>query len=184
MQKTFTYPKFEDVTPPELAGAGAAPGHYPVVVVGAGPVGLATAIDLAQQGSALRKASLACVALPTCGLALAEAERALPLLLERVEGLLREVGLGDEEIVLRLTGCPNGCARPYLAEIALVGRAPGKYNLYLGADLVGTRLNRLYKESVKFDDVVAELRPLLQRFVAERRPGERFGDFAHRALLN
>lgn len=141
-------------------------------------------IDLAQQGSALRKASLACVALPTCGLALAEAERALPLLLERVDGLLREVGLGDEEIVLRLTGCPNGCARPYLAEIALVGRAPGKYNLYLGADLVGTRLNRLYKESVKFDDVVAELRPLLRRFVAERRPGERFGDFADRTLLN
>jgi sulfite reductase (NADPH) hemoprotein beta-component len=141
-------------------------------------------IDLAHQGSSFRKAALACVALPTCGLALAEAERVLPQAIERIEALLAEVGIADEEIVFRITGCPNGCARPYLAEFALVGRAPGKYNLYLGGDHLGTRLNRLYRESVKFDDVVAELRPLLQRFVAERQPGERFGDFADRAVLN
>ncbi|HLP02894.1 MAG TPA: NADPH-dependent assimilatory sulfite reductase hemoprotein subunit [Opitutaceae bacterium] len=141
-------------------------------------------IDLAHQGSSFRKAALACVALPTCGLALAEAERVLPQAIERIEALLAEVGIADEEIVFRITGCPNGCARPYLAEFALVGRAPGKYNLYLGGDHLGMRLTRLYKESVKFDDVVAELRPLLRRFVAERQPGERFGDFTNRAVLN
>jgi len=140
-------------------------------------------IDPAHQGSSFRKAALACVALPTCGLALAEAERALPTLLARFEALLAELGIADEEIVFRLTGCPNGCARPYLAEIALVGRAPGKYNLLLGGNEASTRLNRTYRESVKFDDVIAELRPLLQRFVAERRPGERFGDFTVRAVL-
>ncbi len=141
-------------------------------------------IDLAHQGSSFRKAAMACVALPTCGLALAEAERALPVLIERFEALLAEVGLSEEEIIFRITGCPNGCARPYLAEVALVGRAPGKYNLLLGGNAISTRLNRVYKESVKFDDVVGELRPLLQRFVAERRPGERFGDFTDRAVLN
>ncbi|MFT3830498.1 MAG: NADPH-dependent assimilatory sulfite reductase hemoprotein subunit [Opitutaceae bacterium] len=141
-------------------------------------------IDLAHQGSSFRKAALACVALPTCGLALAEAERVLPQVIERIESLLTEVGIADEEIVFRITGCPNGCARPYLAEFALVGRAPGKYNFYLGGDHLGMRLTRLYKESVKFDDIVAELRPLLRRFVAERQPGERFGDFTNRAVLN
>ncbi|HLP10151.1 MAG TPA: NADPH-dependent assimilatory sulfite reductase hemoprotein subunit [Opitutaceae bacterium] len=140
-------------------------------------------IDLAHQGSSFRKAALACVALPTCGLALAEAERVLSQAIERIEALLAEVGIGDEEIIFRITGCPNGCARPYLSEFALVGRAPGKYNLYLGGDHLGMRLNRLHKESVKFDDVVAELRPLFQRFVAERQPGERFGDFTNRAVL-
>ncbi len=140
-------------------------------------------IDLARQGSAFRKAALACVALPTCGLALAEAERVLPQLIERFENLFAEVGIPDEEIIFRITGCPNGCARHALAEVALVGRAPGKYNLHLGGNAVSTRLNRVYKESVKFDDVIAELRPLLQRFVAERQPGERFGDFTVRAIL-
>ena len=140
-------------------------------------------IDLAHQGTSFRKATMACVALPTCGLALAEAERALPLLIERVEALLAEVGIAEEEIVFRMTGCPNGCARPYLAEIALVGRAPGKYNLLLGGNEASTRLARVYRESVKFDDVVTELRPLLERFVAERQPGERFGDFTVRAVL-
>jgi sulfite reductase (NADPH) hemoprotein beta-component len=140
-------------------------------------------VDLAHQGTAFRKATMACVALPTCGLALAEAERALPLLIERVETLLAEVGIAEEEIVFRMTGCPNGCARPYLAEIALVGRAPGKYNLLLGGNEASTRLARVYRESVKFDDVVSELRPLLQRFVAERQTGERFGDFTVRAVL-
>ena len=141
-------------------------------------------IDLAHQGSSFRKAAMACVALPTCGLALAEAERALPVLIERFEALLTEVGIAEEEIVFRITGCPNGCARPFLAEVALVGRAPGKYNLHLGGNEASTRLNRVYRESVKFDDVVTELRPLLQRFVAERQPGERFGDFTVRAVLN
>lgn len=129
-----------------------------------------------------RLASMACPALPTCGLSLAESERVLPDILSRIEKLQEEVGLKDEEIIVRMTGCPNGCARPYMAEIGLVGRAPNKYQLYLGGNEASTRLNRLYKESVKTEDIVTELRPLLSRFAQERTPGERFGDFCARLL--
>ncbi|MEW6156020.1 MAG: NADPH-dependent assimilatory sulfite reductase hemoprotein subunit [Verrucomicrobiota bacterium] len=129
-----------------------------------------------------RLASMACPALPTCGLSLAESERVLPDLLTRIEHLLAETGLAQEEIVVRMTGCPNGCARPYMAEIGFVGKAPNKYQIYLGGNEASTRLNRLFKESVKLDDIVTELRPLLQQFVQERQPGERFGDFCHRVL--
>jgi sulfite reductase (NADPH) hemoprotein beta-component len=133
--------------------------------------------------SATRLASMACPALPTCGLALAEAERYLPDLMTQIEGLLKEVGLEREEIVIRMTGCPNGCARPYMAEIGFVGKGPNRYQVYFGGNEASTRLNRLYKDVVKADEIVNELRPLLQRFVKERKPGERFGDFSNRAIL-
>ena len=145
---------------------------------------------LAQHGladqnrqSGLRLNALACVALPTCGLALAEAERALPALLVRLEEVLDSCGLRDDAISLRLTGCPNGCARPFLAEIGIVGKAPGKYNLYLGAKYNGTRLNRLFAESLAPDGIVATVGPILRRYAVERGPGEQFGDFCTRTVL-
>jgi len=125
---------------------------------------------------------MACPALPTCGLALAESERCLPDLLTQLETVLAALRLQDEEIVVRMTGCPNGCSRPYLAEVAFVGKAPGKYQIYLGGNEGSTRLNRLYKDSVKSEDLMKELGAVLQRFVAERQPGERFGDFCARVL--
>lgn len=134
--------------------------------------------------SRTRKASMACPALPTCGLALAESERLLPDILTQVELLLSELRLQDEEIIVRMTGCPNGCARPYTAELALVGKAPGKYQIYLGGNESGTRMNRLYKDSVKIEDLVNELRPLFLKFFQERQPGERFGDFCARVFAS
>jgi len=139
-------------------------------------------IPVENQAAAVRRASMACVALPTCGLALAEAERVLPSLLDQLEALLRDLNLSDEEIVLRMTGCPNGCARPYMAEIAFVGRAPGKYNILLGGNVASTRLNREYRASVKIDDLMAELRPVLTRWRDERFPRERLGDWVERVL--
>ena len=135
-----------------------------------------------QQGSLLRRASMACVALPTCGLALAESERYLPDLITRLEGLLTEVGLGGQEITIRMTGCPNGCARPYMAEIGFVGKAPGRYQIWLGGNEASTRLNRLYRDMVKDPDIVTELRPLFMRYAQERLAGERFGDWVARVL--
>jgi sulfite reductase (NADPH) hemoprotein beta-component len=140
-------------------------------------------VPVENQGSVIRRASMACPALPTCGLALAESERVMPEVLTRLEQVLAEVGLEDEEIIIRMTGCPNGCARPHTAELALVGKAPGKYQLYLGGNQSGTRLCALYKESVKSDDFVNELRPLFSRFAHERVGAERFGDFSRRVLL-
>ncbi|HET6407912.1 MAG TPA: NADPH-dependent assimilatory sulfite reductase hemoprotein subunit [Chthoniobacteraceae bacterium] len=133
--------------------------------------------------SGLRLNSLSCVALPTCGLALAESERILPDLLAKFETVLEESGLRDDAISLRVTGCPNGCARPYLAEIGLVGRAPGKYALYLGAKYDGTRLNRLVSPSVTLDGAVEMLTPIIKRYALERLEGEGFGDFCNRAVL-
>lgn len=127
--------------------------------------------------------TLSCVALPTCGLAMAEAERYAPDLLDIVNRLKAQYGLQDVPITLRLTGCPNGCARPYLAEIALTGRAPGLYNLYLGGSFHGDRLNRLYASNVNEDRFIALLAPLLARFADAREPGEHFGDFLHRSGL-
>ena len=124
---------------------------------------------------------MACVALPTCSLALAESERYLPQLVTRLEECLERVGLRDDEIVIRMTGCPNGCARPYLAEIGLVGRGPATYNLYLGAAFDGTRLNKLYAQDVQEEQIVALLAPLFGRYAAERGDGERFGDYLVRA---
>ena len=135
-----------------------------------------------NQTSVLRAASMACPALPTCGLALAESERMFPGLLDRLEKLCAEVGLDGEEIIVRSTGCPNGCARPYMAELAFVGKAPGRYQVWLGGNAAGTRLNRVWKDTVKESDFEAELRPLLARYVQERQAGERFGDWAARVL--
>jgi sulfite reductase (NADPH) hemoprotein beta-component len=131
--------------------------------------------------SGLRRNALACVALPTCGLALAESERYLPSLVTRLEDQLEQVGLAQDDITIRMTGCPNGCARPYLAEIALVGRAPGVYHLYLGGAFDGSRLNKLYRRDVGDDAIVAALAPLLRDYAAQRSAGERFGDFVIRA---
>ena len=135
-----------------------------------------------NRQSGLRLNALACVALPTCGLALAESERALPALLERIEAVLDECGLREDAISIRMTGCPNGCSRPYLAEIGIVGKAPNKYQLYLGARYNGTRLNRLFAESLTPDEIVAVLSPILRRYALERDAGETFGDFCHRSL--
>ncbi len=139
-------------------------------------------VKVDHQASILHAASMACPSLPTCGLGLAESERMLPALIDRIEKLGGELGLGGEEIIIRSTGCPNGCARPYMAEIAFVGKAPGRYQLWLGGNAAGTRLNRIYKETVKEAEIEAELRPVLARWKAERHPDERFGDFAARVL--
>lgn len=135
---------------------------------------------LSNDASGLRLHSMACVALPTCGLALAESERYLPQLVSRIDDALEVAGLRDDAITIRMTGCPNGCARPYLAEIGLVGRTPGKYNLYLGAAFDGTRLNKLYRRDVGEEAILAELTPLLGAYAKERADGERFGDFVIR----
>ncbi|HEX4265225.1 MAG TPA: NADPH-dependent assimilatory sulfite reductase hemoprotein subunit [Verrucomicrobiae bacterium] len=136
-----------------------------------------------KQAGVLHLAALACPALPTCGLALAESERMLPGLIDRLEKLCGDLGLGGEEIIIRSTGCPNGCARPYMAEIAFVGKAPGRYQVWLGGDVAGTRLNRIWKDMVKDPEIENELRPLLARFAKERSGGERFGDWCDRVLL-
>jgi len=139
-------------------------------------------VPVENQARVLHAASLACPALPTCGLALAESERMLPGLVDRLEILCEEVGLAGEEIIIRSTGCPNGCARPYMAEIAFVGKAPGRYQLWLGGNVAGTRLNRVWKDVVKDAEIEHELRPLLARYAQEREAGERFGDWVERVL--
>ena len=130
--------------------------------------------------SALRLNSISCTALPTCGLALAESERYLPGLIDELDQVIEGLGLKDESIAIRSTGCPNGCGRPYLGEIGLVGKAPGKYNLYLGAGLDGTRLNKLYRQAITNDEIVSELKPVLADYAGNRAEGERFGDFCIR----
>ncbi len=131
--------------------------------------------------SALRRSSLACVALPTCGLAMAEAERYLPELLTKIEEVIDENGLSDKEINIRMTGCPNGCARPGLGEIGFIGKAPGKYNMYLGAAHNGTRLNKMHRENIGEEEILNELKVILPRYAKEREDGEHFGDFVIRA---
>ncbi|MDR3636225.1 MAG: NADPH-dependent assimilatory sulfite reductase hemoprotein subunit [Isosphaeraceae bacterium] len=143
-----------------------------------------------EQVSTVRRWSMACPAMPTCGLAVTEAERALPTIMDELEAELAKLGLGDERFTVRMTGCPNGCARPYNADIGLVGRSatrnpdgtpgPGTYTIFLGGRTLGDRLNVEYKDYVPFDRVVAELVPVFTRFKAERRPGETFGDFCDR----
>ena len=136
-----------------------------------------------KQATVLHAASMACPALPTCGLALGESERALPGLVARLEKILAEVGLDSEEIIIRSTGCPNGCARPYMAEIGFVGKAPGRYQVWLGGDASGTRLNKVWKDMLKEPDLENEFRPVFTRFAKERNAGERFGDWCDRVLL-
>jgi sulfite reductase (NADPH) hemoprotein beta-component len=130
--------------------------------------------------SGLRQNSIACVALNTCGLAFAEAERYLPTLISKIETILDQYGLLNEEIVIRMTGCPNGCGRPYLAEIGFVGKSEGHYNLYLGGNFIGTRLNTLYRETLTEAEILTELQPVIADYAANRNEGERFGDFVIR----
>ena len=139
-------------------------------------------VPVPEQISAVRRASTACVSLPTCGLALAESERFFPSLLDQIEAALAEAGLAGESIIVRIAGCPNGCSRPYMAEIGLVGKAPGKYQLYLGANPAGTRLSRVWKDVVKEEELLGELKPLFARFAAERLDREPFGDWVARVL--
>jgi len=134
-----------------------------------------------KHASALRRNSMSCVAFPTCGLAMAEAERYLPELLGKIEEILDEAGLREEEIVIRMSGCPNGCSRPALAEMAFIGKGPGKYNLYLGGSFTGDRLACLYKENIGEEEILASLRPILLQYAKERQEGEHFGDFVIRA---
>lgn len=138
-------------------------------------------LDHGRVRSQLRFNSMACVALPTCGLALAESERYLPDLVTRLEDVLEENGLLQEPIVIRMTGCPNGCARPYLGEIGFVGRGPGVYNVYLGAGFDGARLNKLYRRDVPTKEIVPVLRPVIEAYAKDRQQGEKFGDFVIRA---
>ena len=138
-------------------------------------------IENSKQASPLRLHSMACVAFPTCGLAMAESERFLPSLIDRLDRLLFEHGLRDDAITIRMTGCANGCARPYIAEIGLVGKGPGRYNLYLGAGFAGDRLNKLYRENIDEAEILASLDPLFARYANERIDDERFGDFVIRA---
>lgn len=131
--------------------------------------------------TALRRNSMACVALPTCGLAMADAERYLPKLIDKIEPIIDEYGLRNEEITIRMTGCPNGCARHMLGEIAFIGKSPGKYNMYLGAAFDGSRLSKLYRENIGEEEIVTEMRSLLSRYAKERVEREHFGDFTIRA---
>ncbi|MED1125889.1 assimilatory sulfite reductase (NADPH) hemoprotein subunit [Bacillus paralicheniformis] len=131
--------------------------------------------------TALRRSSIACVALPTCGLAMAEAERYLPKLIDKIDEIIEENGLKNEEITIRMTGCPNGCARHALGEIGFIGKAPGKYNMYLGAAFDGSRLSKMYRENIGEEEILKELRDILPRYAKERNEGERFGDFVIRA---
>ena len=133
------------------------------------------------QFSGLRLSSSACVAFPTCGLAMAESERYLPQLITKLEDCLEENGLKQDSIVMRMTGCPNGCARPWLAEVAFVGKAYGAYNMYLGGGYHGQRLNKLYRSSVQEEEILDIMKPMLKRYAIEREQGEHFGDWVIRA---
>jgi sulfite reductase (NADPH) hemoprotein beta-component len=136
-----------------------------------------------ETASAIRKNSIACVALNTCPLALAEGQRYMPLLLSKIEPLLEKHNLQDEEIVMRMTGCPNGCARPYASEIGFVGTAYGKYNLLIGGDRIGERLAKTYKQSLGEEAILSELDNLFRLYSTQRVNGETFGDFAVRTEL-
>ena len=159
-----------------------------VIIAGVQPVQKSTITalldkyGLSETGriSVLRQNAMACVGLPTCGLAMAESERYLPALIDKLDVRLAVHGLATEAITVRMTGCPNGCARPYLAEIGLVGKAPGKYNLYLGGGFDGRRLNKLYRQNLGETEILAVLEPILADYATNRAENERFGDFVIR----
>jgi len=133
-----------------------------------------------EEQNALAVNSLACVALPTCGLAMANAEKYLPDLLIKMDQLMAEKGLKNEPVTIRMTGCPNGCARPYNSEIGFVGKAIGKYNLYLGGSFTGERMNQLYRENISEQEILSTLEPIFERYARERKAKEHFGDFVIR----
>ena len=141
-------------------------------------------IEHTEGASLVRKNSMACVAFPTCPLALAEAQRYLPSLISKIENLLGQYQLSNEDIIIRMTGCPNGCARSYIAEIGFVGTGPGKYNLHLGGDHEGMRLNKIYKESLDEPAILTELGRLFFDFKNERNTNEKFGDYSFRKYFN
>ena len=136
---------------------------------------------LPDRISPLRRQSIACVALPTCPQAMAEAERYFPVFLNKIEGLMAEHGMANDSLVMRMTGCPNGCARPFVAEIGLVGKGPGRYNLMLGGDGKGQRLNKLYRENLDEPALLENLNELFARYTGERNQDEKFGDFVVRS---
>jgi sulfite reductase (NADPH) hemoprotein beta-component len=138
---------------------------------------------LAKGRTPIRLGAIACVALPTCPQAMAEAERCFPGLIDRIERLAAGHGLGEVPMTMRMTGCPNGCARPYVAEVGLVGKGPGRWNLLLGGDRLGLRLNRLYRENLDESGILETLDGLFRRFAGEREPGESLGDFTVRSGL-
>ncbi|HMV72006.1 MAG TPA: sulfite reductase, partial [Pseudomonadales bacterium] len=138
-------------------------------------------LDRNNRASTIRLNAMSCVGLPTCGLSMAESERYLPQLVSKIEPLLERHGLGGVPITLRMTGCPNGCARPYIAEIAFTGRALGRYNMYLGGGHHGQRLNRLYRENINEAQILEELDRLFAHYARDRHDGEHFGDFVIRA---
>ncbi len=140
------------------------------------------AVEEVEQGTLLERGAMACPALPTCGLSLAESERYLPEFLSVIEKLLEDEGLADEQIIVRMTGCPNGCARPYMAELGIVGKSPGKYAIYLGGNINSTRLARLFNQNVPVNEMAATLGPIVSRYKNERETGEGFGDFCARAI--
>ena len=140
-------------------------------------------LDSYARSPEVRRQAIACVALPTCGLAMAESERYAPALLDKVQGLLEKHGLGDAPILLRISGCPNGCSRPYLGEIALVGRAVGRYDLRLGANFIGERLNVPYRENIAEPEILEALDALFAAYAAQREAGEKFGDFLVRTAV-
>src|SRR6185503_9171758 len=147
-------------------------------------------VKLTEEVSTVRRWSMACVAWPTCGLSITESERALPGIIDQVEAELARLGLANERFTVRMTGCPNGCARPYNADVGLVGRSasrnadgtpgPGTYTIFLGGRTLGDRLNVEFKDYIPFDRVVPELVPVFTRFKAERQDGESFGDYCDR----
>jgi sulfite reductase beta subunit-like hemoprotein len=139
-------------------------------------------VTLPHALSAARRFSLACPALPTCGLAVAESERAIPAILDEFEAELEALGLREAPLTIRMTGCPNGCARPYTADLAFVGRSLGLYNVYVGGGLAGDRLVDLYRADVHLDELLSAVRPLLVRWAAERLAGEGLGDFYQRII--
>ncbi len=140
--------------------------------------------EIEKNVSNIRKSSMACVAMPTCPLALAEAQRYLPVLVTKIEPLLDKHGLSEDELTIRMTGCPNGCGRPYVAELGFIGTGPEQYNFMLGGDRYGLRLNKLYKEKQTEAQILAEIDLLLGRYIQEKVEGETFGDYANRVILN
>ncbi len=157
---------FTDINPADRASVEELLRGYGVPLVG-------------EYSNALRY-SMACPAVPTCGLALAESERALPNVVRRIEAVLSELGLENERMSIRMTGCPNGCARPYLGDIGFVGRTIGRYQMYVGGDFEGTRLGKVLEDIVKGDELPERLRPLFTMYRDEREKGEGFGDFCNR----
>jgi sulfite reductase (ferredoxin) len=137
-------------------------------------------VPLSETISHTLRHSMACPAYPTCGLAVAESERALPTLVRQIEAIVAELGLAGERISYRMTGCPNGCARPYLGDVGFVGTTLGKYDVFLGGDFDGTRLNELYAHNVPYDEIPSLLRAPLAAFAEEREEGEGFGNWCHR----